>query len=362
MDLEDSISKRFGPSTSIQAPIVSVEIPIRHEIDDVVEDQYNRMWRIDKRVELLYSSGHKVGLRFDRVPVPAGAVIESASIIFSNDYYGCTNPNLQLRIRAHSMDDSPAFTNEFKGLTSRPVTSADVLWNPGRPKNESSCVDCSGVGPWHLAGDQQESADVATLLQEVVDRRGWARGQALSLIITHASGSTSGNHRCFARSKEGEYASDTGATGNTVDTSGNTGTGSGSGVVTFAPVLRVRFKPPSGTAFLNTSRATMSGSSSSGATVQCRIKVAVLPVKPSLEALANAAEQCSWTNSRAINLARHRVASAPEGSKRLYGVGNSVTSDYMYTYWASPVVAPASWLCAKNRWAILTASVVVVQQ
>ena len=75
-------------------------------------------------------------------------------------------------IRAHASDDAPAFSSASFDLSSRATTTAAAVWAPPA---------------WATVGDaglDQRSVDLAPVLQEIVDRPGWAAGQALVLLIS----------------------------------------------------------------------------------------------------------------------------------------------------------------------------------
>ena len=53
-------------------------------------------------------------------------------------------------------------------LTSRPTTASFVSWN---------------IPPWNTVNETHQSPDLSALVQEVVDRPGWTRGNALVLLF-----------------------------------------------------------------------------------------------------------------------------------------------------------------------------------
>ncbi|TSC58877.1 MAG: metallophosphoesterase [Candidatus Peregrinibacteria bacterium Greene0416_19] len=107
-----------------------------------------------------------VGLRFPNVTVPAGSTIISAVITFRVNEV--TTDPASLNIHAHAMDDAPAFNTNPYDLTSRPRTSAVVAWDPPG---------------WTVENDYKDTPDIASIIQEVVSRPGWASGNDLSFIF-----------------------------------------------------------------------------------------------------------------------------------------------------------------------------------
>jgi hypothetical protein len=77
-----------------------------------------------------------------------------------------------LTIRAQAADTAATFAATSGNLTTRPTTSASAPWTP---------PDWPTVG---AAGTAQQTSDLSTVLQEVLNRPGWASGNALVLLVT----------------------------------------------------------------------------------------------------------------------------------------------------------------------------------
>ncbi len=125
----------------------------------------------------------KVGLRFTGVALPPGAMVTRAYIQFEADEIqsGAT----QLLIHGQAADDPVTFATTNFDISSRPRTGASASWSPP---------------PWLSIGAQgadQRTPDLRALIQEIVDRPGWASGNAMAFIITGSG------HRT-ARSFEGD--------------------------------------------------------------------------------------------------------------------------------------------------------------
>jgi hypothetical protein len=118
------------------------------------------------------------GLRFPLV-VPQGATIVRAYVQFrvQERDSGTTT----LTIEGEASDNALPFTTKSSNITSRARTLTAVPW---------------AVPTWPttaVAGLDQRTPDLSTILQEVVDRPGWAVGHALGLIL-----SGSGSRRATA--------------------------------------------------------------------------------------------------------------------------------------------------------------------
>lgn len=159
-------------------------------IDDVEEEgpdgifggpgyMYNTSPTIELiRDDLSPSSGNqKIGLRFTGMTIPKNAFITSAYLTFvarapisPNTNSGTTN----LTLRGEAADNSGAFTTAFYNVSGRATTGASATWNPGS---------------W-TTGTSYNSASLVTVIQEIVNRAGWASGNAMSLIITGSGSRT----------------------------------------------------------------------------------------------------------------------------------------------------------------------------
>lgn len=109
------------------------------------------------------------GLRFAGVQIPRGAQILGASVQFTADELD-RNP-ATITIRAQASDSAPSFTFQAFNVSSRPTTAASASW---------------AVPLWTVfgaAGAEQRTTDISAVVQEVVNRPGWSKGNALALIF-----------------------------------------------------------------------------------------------------------------------------------------------------------------------------------
>jgi Ca2+-binding RTX toxin-like protein len=107
-----------------------------------------------------------IGLRFNDLDIPDGAIVTRAYVQFKVDEAdsGATT----LRIRGHDVDDAAAFTSGDYNVTNRATTSASVEWKPAA---------------WSQPGDNQRTPDITAIIQEIVGRSGWQEDNSLALII-----------------------------------------------------------------------------------------------------------------------------------------------------------------------------------
>ena len=169
---------------------ITVEVAVANGSDDAEEGSTGIVYLDSSDLELVYDSyngagNQTVGLRFAGLAVPAGASIIGAYLQFKVDEV--TSDACNLTIRGQSTDNAPTFSTVNGNVSSRPLTLAAVAWVPMAWLN---------VGE---ADAFQRSPDLATVVQEVVNRPGWASGNALALVIT-------GTGKRTAEARDGDSA------------------------------------------------------------------------------------------------------------------------------------------------------------
>jgi hypothetical protein len=106
------------------------------------------------------------GFRFNNVAIPPGSYISSAYLKLTQ-YTNYNSPAVSLKVAADDVDNSPTFSDAASGPLNRTLTTAQVDWD---------------IPVWN--GDQQyTSPDIKSVIQEVVNRGGWASGNSLSVIV-----------------------------------------------------------------------------------------------------------------------------------------------------------------------------------
>ena len=115
------------------------------------------------------------GFRFLNLTVPQGASIVEATIQFtagtSNQLTAVTTT-----IFGQAADNAGTFTSTTSDISSRTKTTASVAW---------------AVPSFATIGDRlaaQKTPDIKTVVQEIVDRGGWASGNAMVFILANATG------------------------------------------------------------------------------------------------------------------------------------------------------------------------------
>ena len=126
----------------------------------------------DKDTSAGYSGGtQKIGLRFNTLNVPQGATITNATIVFRAVAADSPNTNTgatSLTLRGQAADNPTTFTSTAWDITNRSTTTASVAWSPAA---------------W-TAGADYSTPDLKTIVQEIVNRAGWASGNSMAFIVT----------------------------------------------------------------------------------------------------------------------------------------------------------------------------------
>lgn len=110
-----------------------------------------------------------VGMRFADVALPQGATITSAYVQFTVDE--TTDAATEVTVQGEASENAATFTNTEAGVSSRPLTAASVTWSPAPWTQEGA------------SGAEQQTNDLSSIVQEIVDQPGWQSGNALAIIM-----------------------------------------------------------------------------------------------------------------------------------------------------------------------------------
>jgi type IV pilus assembly protein PilY1 len=113
-----------------------------------------------------------VGLRFNDLNIPQGAQILSARLQVAASK--SSMEMMDVSIYGENVDSAIAFEEANNNISARPKTTAKADW-----KLEPNAADA-----W-VQGEQYEyaSAELVSVIQEIVDRGGWCGGNSLALIV-----------------------------------------------------------------------------------------------------------------------------------------------------------------------------------
>ena len=143
------------------------EIQINASENDAEENAFGVVSLTSTDLDMggLYS---KVGLRFANITLAKNAPITRAYIEFTTDRQDSTSTTLT--IEAVAQNSPVAFSNGLFNLSALPVYSQAVDWAVNYP--------------WTTLGQTHQSADITALIQKLVDRPGWASGNAMAFVLS----------------------------------------------------------------------------------------------------------------------------------------------------------------------------------
>ncbi|MCB0614930.1 MAG: T9SS type A sorting domain-containing protein, partial [Phaeodactylibacter sp.] len=111
-----------------------------------------------------------IGMRFNGLNIPQGAVITNAYIQFTVDETANDNPCL-INIYGQAADNAGTFLAASANISSRPRTNAAASWSPQA---------------WLSIGDAgvaQQTPDISSIIQEIVNRNGYTSASSIAIIM-----------------------------------------------------------------------------------------------------------------------------------------------------------------------------------
>jgi hypothetical protein len=117
--------------------------------------------------DLDLEEGVIVGVRFQGIQVPPGAVITNAYIMFTAE--DPDSGSWALGITGEASDDAATFTSSNYDISNRTPTAASVTWS----SSTSWLDDSTYVSP-----------DLTSIVNEIVGRPGWVKGNSLVFIFS----------------------------------------------------------------------------------------------------------------------------------------------------------------------------------
>lgn len=141
----------------------STTLQVGQSSDDARQSSSGTMI-LDGTSEVL-GTGRYVGLRFTNLAIARGATIVSATLTV--ELNGAANGG-EVAIAGFAQDNTATFTTTSYDITSRPATTSVVIWT----------APAGGA-----AGDRIQTADISSIVQEIVNRSGWASGNAIGFVL-----------------------------------------------------------------------------------------------------------------------------------------------------------------------------------
>jgi len=127
------------------------------------------------------STPQVIGLRFSDVGIPQGASITNAYVELQCDETKGGTEAVSLLIEGELSPDAAVFAEVTNNVTSRPRTTAQLVWVPA---------------DWISVGQRDQTLDIASIIEEIINQPGWASGNALALIISDDPANPSEGVRC----------------------------------------------------------------------------------------------------------------------------------------------------------------------
>ncbi len=152
----------------------TVAYPVLNGDDDVEERESGSLYLNSSDLELVYDNSsngfQKIGLRFQRITIPIGAVIDDAYIQFRSDE--ANSERAELNVFIEDTADAQVFEdNATANVSGRTKLSNPVLWEP--PEWGSS----------GLLGTDQQAQGLANLVQQIINKDDWTPGNSIAAII-----------------------------------------------------------------------------------------------------------------------------------------------------------------------------------
>lgn len=119
------------------------------------------------------TSNQTLGMRFNNITIPQGAIITAAYLQFTYDEAKSADPCIQF-IKAENALNPITFSASTNELKNRPKILDSVLWT----------VPSWAGGVTGTRGPAQKSPDIKQLVQVLVDQAGWTSGKSMAFYMT----------------------------------------------------------------------------------------------------------------------------------------------------------------------------------
>jgi len=177
-----AVSRRVAESrngSSSDAPLLHIEytsdkiqVYVSSGDDDAEQYENGNVGTTSTDLELVWGDGSDqvVGIRFQGIGVPPGAVITNAYLEFATDEPGQSSGSCSLTIRGEAGANASAFSNSYQNISNRPTTAQSVEWN--------------NIEIWDTEHEKHQTPDLSAVVQGIIGTAGWASGNAMAFIIS----------------------------------------------------------------------------------------------------------------------------------------------------------------------------------
>ncbi len=163
----------LGQQVGLSATVVNtglVNSKVEDGDDDAEESEFGSVNVTSSDLELVEESSTQiVGIRFNGIDIPQGAVISNAYIQFTADE--SDSEPTSLTIQGEDSGNALTFDNVSNNISARPTTAANVGWSPAS---------------WNTgnAGIDQRTPDLTGIVQEIVNKSSWGYGNSMAFIFS----------------------------------------------------------------------------------------------------------------------------------------------------------------------------------
>jgi hypothetical protein len=198
----ESLTDQTSLTISVGTFIENGEVPVKNGQDDVEETQAGLTYFNSSDLEMVYdhyefdpdvpNGFQKIGLRFQNVFIPPGAIIDSAFLQFRSDEIN--DEFAEFLIKAENTDNAIPFDDGgSSSVSGRTTFNETVYWAP------PAWMEKGVVGP------EQKTSDMGELLQKIINRDDWISGNDMVFIVEGTGVSlTDENAKRVADSYEGK--------------------------------------------------------------------------------------------------------------------------------------------------------------
>ncbi|MGA1790807.1 MAG: PilC/PilY family type IV pilus protein [bacterium] len=164
-----------APLLHLEYQTDTTDIRVSRSSDDAEEDESDGGMTLNSddldMIRDWDGTEYSLGLRFQNVDVPRGAIVTNAYIEFetADTWSGRQTDPTDLTITGEAHDNAPTFTNTQEDITLRSGTHSAVSWN--------------NIPEWNTEHERHHTPDLSAIAQEIVGRSGWSNGNAMVFII-----------------------------------------------------------------------------------------------------------------------------------------------------------------------------------
>ena len=169
-----------GSTTLCPQLVITYTVPgesIARQVEQSSDDCYRRLnpstWELTVNSQIVggilaqYQFGG--GMRFTNITIPQNATIEDGTHLILTCQTPKAGGDCKSRISAEDVDDAPTFADDSGAF--------DTRW----AARTTARVDWDSIGEWFL-NVEYTSPEIKTVIQEIVNRGGWASGQDIVIF------------------------------------------------------------------------------------------------------------------------------------------------------------------------------------